>query len=117
MQKPRPPEGGVWKREWIDTARINAVQFSAINMSRIVVAVDSAGGESTVGDETGVVGVGRDFDRQLYILAYRSGPMGANDWGLPACRLALDSRLTPFWWRRTTAETWRGRSSRRPGSS
>ncbi|MFD7537628.1 hypothetical protein [Streptomyces sp. NPDC059819] len=90
MQKSRPPEGGVWKREWIDSARINAVQFSAIDMARIVVAVDPAGGESTVGDETGVIGVGRDFDRQLYVLADRSGSMGANDWGLAACRHALE---------------------------
>ncbi|MGW2861009.1 terminase large subunit domain-containing protein [Streptomyces sp. NPDC001205] len=90
MQKPRPPEGGVWKREWIDTARINAVQFSGVDMARIVVAVDPAGGESTVGDETGIVGLGRDFDRHLYVLADRSGSMGANDWGLAACRLALE---------------------------
>lgn len=90
LQKPRPPEGGVWKREWIETARINAVQFSGLDMARIVVAVDPAGGESTVGDETGVIGVGRDFDRQLYVLADRSGSMGANDWGLAACHLALE---------------------------
>ncbi|WP_274558130.1 terminase large subunit domain-containing protein [Streptomyces spiramyceticus] len=90
MQKPRPPEGGVWQRAWIDSARINAVQFSGLDMARIVVAVDPAGGESTVGDETGIIGVGRDFDRHLYLLADRSGSMGANDWGLAACRLALE---------------------------
>lgn len=32
----------------------------------------------------------RDFDRQLYVLADRSGSMGADDWGLTACRLALE---------------------------
>lgn len=90
QQKPRPPEGGVWQRTWIDTARINAVQFSGLDMARIVVAVDPAGGESTVGDETGIIGVARDFDRHLYVLADRSGSMGANDWGLAACRLALE---------------------------
>ncbi|MFJ3423146.1 hypothetical protein ACIPN8_43275 [Streptomyces sp. NPDC086082] len=58
-------------------------------MARIIVAVDPAGGESTIGDETGVIGVDRDFDRQLYVLADRSGSMGAN-WGLAACRLALE---------------------------
>ncbi|MFJ9026395.1 hypothetical protein ACIRPU_41540 [Streptomyces sp. NPDC102259] len=79
LPKPRPPEGGVWKREWIETARINAVQFSGVDMARIVVAVEPAGGETTVGDETGAIGVGRDFDRQLYVLADRSGSMGAND--------------------------------------
>lgn len=59
-------------------------------MARIIVAVDPAGGESTVGDETGIVGVARDFDRQLYVLADRSGSMGANDWGGTVCRLALE---------------------------
>ncbi|MFF5090320.1 hypothetical protein [Streptomyces niveus] len=78
-----PAEGGVWKREWIDTARINAVQFFGIDMARIVVSVDAADGESTVGDQTGVIRVGRDFDRQFYVLADRSGSMGANDWALP----------------------------------
>ncbi|MFC8275680.1 hypothetical protein ACFUJR_24705 [Streptomyces sp. NPDC057271] len=43
-----------------------------------------------VGDETGIVGVARDFDRQLYVLADRSGSMCANDWGLAVCRLALE---------------------------
>lgn len=41
-------------------------------------------------DETGIIGLGRDFDRHLYLLADRSGPMGANDWGIAACRLALE---------------------------
>ncbi|WP_328403907.1 terminase family protein [Streptomyces sp. NBC_00390] len=90
MQKPRPPEGGVWQRAWIDNARINAVQFAGLDMARIVVSVDPAGGESTVGDETGIIGAARDFDRNLYLLADRSGSMGANDWGLTACRLALE---------------------------
>ncbi|MFE7129366.1 terminase large subunit domain-containing protein [Streptomyces sp. NPDC057638] len=90
QQKPRPPEGGVWKRGWISTARITPIQFSGLDMARIVVAVDPAGGESTVGDETGVVGVARGFDRHLYVVADHSGSMGANDWGLTACRLALD---------------------------
>lgn len=66
MQKPRPPEGGVWQREWIDNARINAVQFTGLDMARII------------------VGVARNFDRKLYVLADRSGSMGANDWGVTA---------------------------------
>ncbi|MGX1887033.1 hypothetical protein [Streptomyces sp. NPDC055287] len=57
-------------------------------MARIV--VDPADGVSTVGDETGIIGVVRDFERHLYLVADRSGSMGANDWGLEACRLALE---------------------------
>ncbi|MFC1420061.1 terminase large subunit domain-containing protein [Streptacidiphilus cavernicola] len=89
QQKPRPMEGGVWKRDWIDAARINAVQFSGLDMARIVVAVDPAGGESAVGDETGIVACARSFDGRLYVLEDDSANMGANDWGLSACRLAL----------------------------
>ncbi|MEW1719759.1 hypothetical protein [Streptomyces sp. NPDC093109] len=61
-------------------------------MARIVVAVDPAGGESAVGDETGIIGAARGYDGHLYVLDDRSGSMGANDWGLAACRLALELR-------------------------
>ncbi|MEV6732779.1 MULTISPECIES: hypothetical protein [unclassified Streptomyces] len=37
--------GGVWKRERIEAARINAVQFSGLDMARIVVAADPTGGD------------------------------------------------------------------------
>lgn len=113
MQKPRPPEGGVWKRKWIDTARINAVQVSGIDMARIVVSVDAADGESTVGDQTGVIGVGRDFDRQFYVLADRSGSMGANDWALPPADWPSDSSRR----HRGGEELWRrhGEADRHPG--
>ncbi|MDH6126063.1 terminase family protein [Kitasatospora sp. GP82] len=89
QQKPRPQEGGVWKREWIDQHRVTAVTFSGLDMARVIVAVDPAGGESLVGDETGVIGVALGFDDHLYVLDDRSGNMGANDWGLTACRLAM----------------------------
>ncbi|WP_229898635.1 terminase large subunit domain-containing protein [Streptomyces finlayi] len=92
QQKPRPPEGGVWSRAWIDDNRTSVVAFSGLEMARIVVAVDPAGGESTVSDETGVVGCARGFDGHLYVLDDQSGSMGANDWGLTACRLALSLR-------------------------
>ncbi|MEW2417483.1 hypothetical protein AB0953_27690 [Streptomyces sp. NPDC046866] len=51
-------------------------------------ATDPAGGDSTVNDETGIIGLGRDFDRHLYVLADRSGALGANNWRHAACRLA-----------------------------
>lgn len=61
-------------------------------MARIVVAVDPAGGDTTVSDETGIVGAARGYAGHLYVLDDRSGSMGANDWGLTACRLALELR-------------------------
>jgi hypothetical protein len=92
QQKPRPPEGGVWARAWIDNNRTNVVAFGRLDMARIVVAVDPAGGESAVGDETGIVAAARGYDGHLYVLDDQSGSMGANDWGLTACRLALSLR-------------------------
>ncbi|MFB7082560.1 terminase large subunit domain-containing protein [Streptomyces sp. NPDC056308] len=92
QQKPRPPEGGVWARAWIDANRTSVVAFGGLDMARIVVAVDPAGGDSTVSDETGIVGAARGYDGHLYVLDDRSGSMGANDWGLTACRLALELR-------------------------
>ncbi|MFJ4413004.1 terminase large subunit domain-containing protein [Streptomyces sp. NPDC088925] len=92
QQKPRPPEGGVWKRAWIDEHRCSVIAFGGLDMARIVVAVDPAGGDTAVSDETGIVGAARDYDGHLYILDDRSGSMGANDWGLTACRLAIELR-------------------------
>ncbi|MFE6872573.1 terminase large subunit domain-containing protein [Kitasatospora sp. NPDC057692] len=92
QQKPRPQEGGVWKRSWIDTARLTPIQFSGLEMARVVVAVDPSGGDSAVNDETGIVGMALGYDDHLYVVADSSGTLGANDWGLAACQLALDLR-------------------------
>jgi hypothetical protein len=89
QQKPRPPAGGVWNRDWIKDNRATVVEFGGLDMARIVVSVDPAGGESAVGDETGIVGAARGYDGHLYVLEDRSASMGANDWGLTACRLAF----------------------------
>jgi hypothetical protein len=92
QQKPRPMDGGVWKREWIDGSRLTTVQFSGLDMARIVVAVDPAGGQSEVNDETGIVGAARGYDGHLYVLEDHSESLGANGWGLKACHLALALR-------------------------
>ncbi|MER5182578.1 terminase family protein [Streptomyces sp. NPDC002896] len=92
QQKPRPPEGDVWQRAWITDHRITTAEFGGLDMARVIVAVDPAGGESAVGDETGIIGAARGFDGHLYILEDRSASMGANDWGLTACRLALSMK-------------------------
>ncbi|MER6031847.1 hypothetical protein [Streptomyces sp. NPDC001851] len=89
QQKPHPPEGGVWQRAWITDHRITTVEFGGLDMARVIVAVDPAGGESAIGDETGIIGAVRGYDGHLYVLEDRSGSMGANDWGRTACLLAL----------------------------
>ncbi|MFE4958702.1 hypothetical protein ACFRCW_32875 [Streptomyces sp. NPDC056653] len=79
----------MWQRAWITDHRITAVEFGGLDLARVIVAVDPAGGESSVGDETGIIGAARGFDGHLYVLEDRSASMGANDWGLAACNLAL----------------------------
>lgn len=92
MQQPRPQDGGVWDWAWITDNRISAAQLRGIDLSRIVVAVDPAGGESAVGDETGIIAAARDADGHLYLLDDRSGNRGADSWGRETCLLAIELR-------------------------
>lgn len=92
MQQPRPQEGGVWKWPWITQNRLSAAQLRGIDLARIVVAVDPAGGESVVGDETGIVAAAADRDGHLYVLDDRSGNRGADAWGRETCLLAIELR-------------------------
>lgn len=92
MQQPRPQDGGVWDWTWITDNRISAAQLRGIDLSRIVVAVDPAGGESAVGDETGIIAAARDASGHLYVLDDRSGNRGADAWGRETCLLAIELR-------------------------
>lgn len=89
QQQPRPLEGGIWQWAWIRGRRITAERLRGIKLTRVVVAVDPAGG-SEDGDEVGIVAAGRDAAGELYILADRSAKMGAAEWGRAACELALE---------------------------
>lgn len=96
QQKPRPLEGGVWKWPWITDNRITPVAFRGIDLSRTVVAVDTAGGEGDTHDETGIIGAGRTTGGEFYILADHSANMGADTWGHEACRLAIELQADAF---------------------
>ncbi|WP_257135982.1 terminase large subunit domain-containing protein [Streptomyces sp. t99] len=89
QQQPRPLEGGIWQWAWIRGQRITEERLRGIKLTRVVVAVDPAGG-SEDGDEVGIVAAGRDAAGELYILADRSAKMGAAEWGRAACELALE---------------------------
>ncbi|WP_228994405.1 terminase large subunit domain-containing protein [Streptomyces sp. DH8] len=90
QQKPRPLEGGVWKWPWITDNRTSAMAFRGVDLSRVVVAVDTAGGGDEKNDETGLVAAGRTTDGHYYVVADRSERMGADTRGHKVCRLALD---------------------------
>ncbi|MFF2571059.1 terminase large subunit domain-containing protein [Streptomyces sp. NPDC058084] len=89
QQQPRPLEGGIWRWDWIRKNRITTEQLRGIKLTRIVVAVDPAGGGED-SDEVGIVAAGRDAVGNLYVLGDRSGKLGAADWGRVACELALE---------------------------
>lgn len=90
QQKPRPLEGGVWKWAWITGNRIDPKAWPGITPTRVVVAVDHAGGDSLRNDEVGLVCAARDHDEHLYLLDDRSRTMGADTWGTEVCRLAIE---------------------------
>lgn len=96
QQKPRPLEGGVWKWPWITDNRITPVAFKGVDLSRVIVSVDTAGGEGDTHDETGITGAGRTTDGHFYVLADKSKNMGADTWGLEACRLAIELQADAF---------------------
>lgn len=90
QQKPRPLEGGVWQWPWITDNRINPLALRGINLSRVVVAVDTAGGGDEKHDETGLVAAGRTADGHYYVVSDRSARMGADTRGHEVGRLALE---------------------------
>lgn len=90
MQKPRPLEGGVWKWPWITDHRISLMAFRGVDLTRTIVSVDHAGGSDDANDEVGLCAAGRDRAGELYMLADRSGRMGADTWGHETCRLAIE---------------------------
>jgi hypothetical protein len=96
QQQPRPLEGGVWQWNWITGNRISPMAFRGVDVTRVLVAVDTAGGGGVGHDETGLIGGGRSADGHSYIVADRSGNMGADVWGHEACRLAIELEADAF---------------------
>jgi hypothetical protein len=90
QQKPRPLEGGVWKWAWITSNRIKPEAWAGVTPTRVVVAVDHAGGDSMRNDEVGLVSAARDAAGEMYVLDDRSRTMGADTWGTEVCQLAID---------------------------
>ena len=77
-------ENALWKREWIEKARLR----SHPPISRIVVAVDPAMSTKPTSSETGIVVVGADMRRQhAYVLADESARLTPNSWALRVIHL------------------------------
>lgn len=90
QQQPRPLEGGVWQWSWITNHRVSPVAFRAVDLTRIVVALDPAGGDTPGHDESGIVAAGRAADGHYYVLADKTGKHSAEARGRETCLLALE---------------------------
>ncbi|MGW7630586.1 LAGLIDADG family homing endonuclease [Streptomyces griseoincarnatus] len=90
QQQPRPLEGGVWQWSWITDHRISPVAFRGVDLARVVVALDPAGGDTPGHDESGIVAAGRSTDGHYYVLADKTGKHSAEARGRETCLLALE---------------------------
>ena len=69
-------ESALWKRDWIEAARVR----EAPELSRVVVAVDPAVSSRSSSSETGIVVAGADEDGHAYVLEDASGQMSPDGW-------------------------------------
>ena len=77
-------EDALWKREWIEKARLGSYP----PISRIVVSIDPAMTARPTSSETGIVVVGADMRRdQAYVLADESGRLTPNNMALRVAHL------------------------------
>ena len=77
-------EDALWKREWIEKARLGSYP----PISRIVVSIDPAMTARPTSSETGIIVVGADMRRdQAYVLADESGRLTPNNMALRVAHL------------------------------
>ena len=62
-------EGALWKREFIENARISPKDFDIDKMIRIVVAVDPSMTSGEKADDSGIVVAGMDNNKEGYLIA------------------------------------------------
>jgi predicted phage terminase large subunit-like protein len=73
-------EGALWKRGWLDSARVQ----HAPALKRIVVAIDPAVTSTAASDETGIVVAGLGHDGRGYVLDDVSGRYSPDGWAKKA---------------------------------
>jgi hypothetical protein len=84
MCDPHPPEGGVFKHDWIENNRVKL----APERLRTEVFVDPADNEGS-GDEAGVIVAAEGVDNRYYVLDDQSGHMTVGRWFRVAFLAAL----------------------------
>lgn len=99
MCNPVPPEGGVFKHEWITRHRVK----SAPELIRTEVFVDPADNEGS-GDEAGVIVAGEGVDQRYYVLDDLSGHMTVGRWFRVAFIAALRHKATAVRYERSLSQ-------------
>jgi hypothetical protein len=99
MCEPAPPEGGVFKYEWITNNRVRR----APELSRIEVFVDPADNEGD-GDEAGVIVAGTGVDDRYYVLDDLSEHMTVGRWFRVALLAALRHQATVIRYERSLSQ-------------
>lgn len=82
---PASPEGGLIKRDWLDTWRLPAAPPHSV---KTVVGVDPS--DSGSGDACGVVAASIASDGTVAVIADVSAPMTSDQWARAAVELAMD---------------------------
>jgi len=69
-------EGALWKPSMIDNTRVKEMP----EMQRVIVSIDPAVTNNEGSDETGILVVGKGFDKRFYVLDDLSDRMSADTW-------------------------------------
>lgn len=95
--------GALWNREIIRYQEPPTNKLQALDLERIVIAIDPATTHHQDSDETGIIVAGISHDKKAYILEDLSGKHSPNDWG---------QRVAEAYWRykadRVVAEVNKG---------
>lgn len=78
--------GALWTHDRLEEYRVR----EAVDMARVVVAVDPSGGHGEDNDEQGIVVAGKGIDARGYVLADRSCKLSPDGWGRRAVQAYLD---------------------------
>ncbi len=85
MGQPAAPEGGLVKRDWLDTWRLPAAPQRPV---LAVVGVDPS--DSGSGDSCGIVAASMTAEGVVAVIADKSAPMTSDQWARAAVELAVD---------------------------
>lgn len=89
MGSPTTPEGGLIKREWIDTWRLPVPPAGPL---RTVIGVDPS--DSGSDDSCGLIAASRYTDGTVALLADVSEPLTSGQWARRAVELAISTRAS-----------------------